>query len=84
MNDYQPVLTNQSARPVSAIKGSASPKKQPNKDKTPIKTLQDMTEDEKLTFKQQYLEDKIEVNRLTKEIEEEHKKYQDSQEIVYP
>ena len=34
-----------------------------------------MTEDEKLAIKQQYLEDKLEVKKLTKEIEEEHTRY---------
>ena len=30
------------------------------------------------------MEDKAEVNKLTKEIEDEHKNYKDSQEMVYP
>lgn len=78
---YQPVLTDKASRPISPIKNLVEPKKQFSK--APMKKLQDMTDEEKLSFRQQYLEDKLEVARLTKEIEEEHKNY-NSQEMFYP
>ena len=35
-------------------------------------------------IKQQYLDDKLEVNKLTLEIEEEHAQYQENKKMVYP
>lgn len=60
LDAYQSVLA-------SKTNPSRTPKKVDGKKigKTPIKNLQDMSEDEKLAIKQQYLEDKIELKRLT-------------------
>ena len=42
-----------------------------------------MTDDEKFTFKQKYLDDIAEVERLTKEINDEHTRCNQG-EIVFP
>ena len=73
LDAYESVLTKKAAAPRTPIKADG---KKPAK--TPIKNLQDMTEDEKLAIKQQYLDDKLEVKKLTLEIEEEHAQYQEN------